>query len=91
MLKSFLKNTIIKNRALIRKESRDMHDFMSLLMKHRNTNVKWTPDEIRELKSHLTHLSFYVPALIIFSLPGGALLLPLLAEVMDRREKLRHQ
>jgi hypothetical protein len=91
MLKTFFKNTIIKNRALIRRESAEMRDFMSLLMKHRNTNVRWSPDEIRELKAHLVHLSFYVPVFIVFSLPGGTLLLPLLAEVLDRREKLRHQ
>lgn len=91
MLKLFFKNIIDKNRALIQRESRDMSEFMRLLMKHRNTNVKWTADEIRELKSHLVHLSFYVPALVIFSLPGGMLLLPLLAEVMDRRDKSRQQ
>jgi hypothetical protein len=68
-----------------------MHDFMKLLMKHRNTNLKWTTEEIHQLKSHLMHLSLYVPALIIFALPGGAFLLPILAEVMDRREKSRSQ
>lgn len=91
MLKTFFKNTIIRNRELIRRESAEMRDFMALLMKHRNTNVRWSPAEIRELKGHLLHLSFYVPVFIVFSLPGGTLLLPLLAEVMDRRAKMRHQ
>jgi len=89
MIKLFFKRLIIKNKALIFHESQNMLDFMKLLMKHRNTNLKWTAEEIHQLKSHLIHLSLYVPALTIFAMPGGALLLPILAEVMDRRERSR--
>lgn len=91
MLKSFFKSIIIRNRDLIQRESRDMREFMVLLMKHRNTSVTWTTDEIKELKAHLIHLSYYVPVLLIFSLPGGMLLLPLLAEAMERRGNIRRQ
>ena len=62
---------------------------MQLLMKHRNTGLKWTSEEIAEIRLHLRNISKLVPALIVFLLPGGALLLPLLAEVLDRRKKAR--
>lgn len=62
---------------------------MRLLMKQRNTGVKWTREEKTQLKSNLKHLSLYVPALIIFALPFGSLLLPVLTEVLDRRDKDR--
>jgi len=89
MIKLFLKRHILKNRALILQESQHMADFIQLLMKRRNTGVKWTGEEITRLKSHLKHLSLYVPALIIFVLPFGLFLLPILAEILDRREKSR--
>jgi len=89
MIKLFLKRHILKNRALILQESQHMAEFIQLLMKRRNTGVKWTGEEITRLKSHLKHLSLYVPALIIFVLPFGLALLPILAEILDRREKSR--
>ena len=89
MIKLFLKRYILKNRALILQESQHMAYFIQLLMKRRNTGVKWTGEEITRLKSHLKHLSLYVPALIIFVLPFGLFLLPILAEILDRREKSR--
>ena len=89
MIKSFLKQQILKNRALILGEARQLLDFMQLVMKCRNTGVELTEEEICLLKSHVKHLSLYVPALVIFLLPFGSLLLPILAEVLDRREKRR--
>lgn len=89
MIKLFLERHISKNRALIFEESHHMADFFHLLMKHRNTGTKWTAEEIIQLKFYLKHLSYYVPALIIFVLPFGLFLLPILAEILDRREKRR--
>jgi len=89
MIKLFLKRHLLKNRALILQESQHMEEFIQLLTKRRNTGVKWTGEEITRLKSYLKHLSLYVPALIIFVLPFGSLLLPILAEILDRREKRR--
>ncbi len=66
-----------------------MNDLMVLLMKRRNTGIEWTEEEITRLKVHLKHLSLYVPVLIIFILPFGSLLLPILAEVLDRRKQIR--
>ena len=62
---------------------------MRLLMKRRNTGVAWTKDEKAEIKRHLKSLSRTVRILLIFSLPGGALLLPLLALALDRRKGRR--
>lgn len=89
MIKLFLKRHILKNRTLILREAGLMHDFMRLVMKRRNTGVKLTREEIRLFKSHVKHLSLYAPALIIFLLPFGSLLLPILAELLDRRENGR--
>jgi hypothetical protein len=89
MIRAILKRHILKNRALILRESRHFSDFIQLLMKPRNMGGEWTPEEIIRLKAHLWRLSLYVPALIIFILPFGLLLLPILAEILDRREKRR--
>lgn len=91
MLKSFLERLLRKNRALILWEAHNMCDFMGLLQKRRNTGVPWTPEEIKRLKSHLLRMSLYVPSLLVFLLPGGYFLLPVLAEVLDRREKRRQR
>ncbi len=85
----FIKKLFARQRDLIFRESRDMRDFVQLLMKQRNTGVKWTADEIHQLKAHLRHLARYIPALVIFALPFGSLLLPLLAELVDRRKRRR--
>jgi hypothetical protein len=66
-----------------------MNDFMMLLMKQRNTGNKWTNEDIKKIKSHLIRFVLYVPVLIIFLLPFGSLLLPVLAEIMDRRTEIR--
>jgi hypothetical protein len=51
---------------------------MQLLMKRPNTKVKWT-DEKAEIQTHLKSLSRTVRMLLLFSLPGGSFLVPLLA------------
>ncbi|MBU1713468.1 MAG: hypothetical protein KKD47_10255 [Proteobacteria bacterium] len=89
MIRIFLKEQILKNRALIIKEGKYLQGFMLLLMKQRNSGAKWTLEEKTQLKAHLKHLSLYVPALIIFALPLGSLLIPILTEILDRREKDR--
>ncbi|OQW97741.1 MAG: hypothetical protein BWK74_05865 [Desulfobacteraceae bacterium A6] len=89
MIRLFMEKHILKNRALIIKEGKYFHDFMWLLMKPKNTGAEWTIEEKKQLKSHFKHLSLYMPALIIFALPLGTLLLPILTGVLDRREKDR--
>jgi len=62
---------------------------MQILMKTRNTDEKWTGEEKKEIKMHLKNISKIIPAVAIFSLPGGSFLLPILAEALDRRKTRR--
>jgi len=62
---------------------------MQLLMKARNTDEPWTGEEKKEIKRHLRNIAKIIPAIAIFSLPGGSFLLPILAEVLDRRKTRR--
>jgi hypothetical protein len=57
---------------------------MQLLMKQRN-GEPWTPEDRQEIRRHFRALRDLAPMLALFSLPGGTLLLPLLAWFLDRR------
>ena len=76
-------------KKLNRKEVLEIKGLMQLLMKNRNTGEKWTREDKKKIKLHLKSISKLVPALIIFLLPGGLLLLPFLAKVLDRRKAKR--
>jgi hypothetical protein len=89
VIRAFLKRLLIKHKALFFQEAQRISGFLYLLMKQRNTDEKWTPEEKKEIKRNLKILAMYIPILIIFFLPGGSLLLPLLAEIMDRRKTRR--
>jgi hypothetical protein len=78
-----------KLRAAMLREALEIRGFMRLLTKRRNTGEPWTQEEKAEIKAHLKSLSQFVPLLLVFSLPGGSLLLPLLALALDRRGKRR--
>jgi hypothetical protein len=86
---NFIKRLIASNRNFILNEVIEVKGLMQLLMKHRNTGQKWTREEKKEIKTHFKNISMAVPALIIFLVPGGSLLLPFLAEVLDRRKETR--
>ena len=89
IIRSFLKNQLLKHKALFFEEAQRISGFLYLLMKQRNTLEKWTAEDKKEIKRQLKHLALYIPILVIFLLPGGSLLLPFLAEVMDRRRVSR--
>jgi hypothetical protein len=80
MIINYFKRLIIKNREFILNEVLAVKGLMYLLMKNRNTG---------EIKMHLRNISKVIPVLVIFLLPGGTLLLPILAEVLDRRKSRR--
>ena len=84
-----IKSQIRKNKELILGEARQMDGFVQLLMKQRNTGTKWTHTEKAQLKRYLSRLVIYAPILCIFLLPAGFFLIPLLAEVVDRRKRSR--
>lgn len=89
MLKKILSRRLQRYKHMIYAEVDHMKGFMALLMKQRNTDCPWTHEEIRLLKGYLWRLAHYVPLLIVFILPFGSLLLPVLAEVLDRRKERR--
>jgi len=84
-IKRQLLRMIANNRTMILDEAHKIGGFMHLLMKPRNTGKSWTSEERRLLRMHLKRLSYYVPIMIIFVLPFGSLLIPVLAEILDRR------
>jgi hypothetical protein len=57
---------------------------MQLLMKPRN-GTPWTKEDKAAIVTHLKYVGGTLPLLLVFTLPGGSLLLPLLAWVLDRR------
>jgi len=86
MIKKYLKRLILVNRDAILMEVLSIKGLMQLLMKTRNTDETWTRDEKKEIKRHLKNIAKIIPAVAIFSLPGGSILLPVLAEAIDRRK-----
>ena len=89
MLKRILKKMLYRYKDLLYAEADTMKGFMVLLMKPRNTGISWTSEEIRALKFYIRHLAHYIPFMIVFLLPFGTLLLPVMAEVLDRRRVKR--
>jgi hypothetical protein len=89
MIKRYLKRLIVVNKEAILMEVLSIKGLMQLLMKTRNTDEKWTREEMKEIKVHLKNISKIIPAVVIFSLPGGSFLLPVLAEALDRRKTRR--
>jgi len=86
VIKKYLNRLIIVNKEAILMEVLTIRGLMRLLMKTRNTDEKWTREEKIEIKRHLKNIAKIIPAVAIFSLPGGSFLLPVLAEVLDRRK-----
>jgi hypothetical protein len=89
MIIGYAKRLIVKNREFILTQVLAVKGLMQLLMKTRNTGEWWTREELREIRTHLLHISWMVPVILLIVLPGGSLLLPFLAEVLDRRKAKR--
>ena len=89
MIKKYLKRLILLNKEAILMEVLSITGLMQVLMKARNTDEKWTREEKKEIMRHLKNIAKIIPVVAIFSLPGGAFLLPILAEALDRRKKRR--
>jgi hypothetical protein len=89
MIKNYLKRLIVINKEAILMEVLSISGLMQILMKTRNTDEKWTREEKTEIKKYLRNIAKIVPAVAVFALPGGSFLLPILAEVLDRRKNRR--
>jgi hypothetical protein len=83
--KDILQKILFRYKKKILKEIESIKDLMSLLMK--GTKGKWTKGELLQIKSHFLILGKKFPIFMVFMLPGGTVLLPLLVEVLDRRKK----
>jgi phosphoglycolate phosphatase-like HAD superfamily hydrolase len=82
-----LRERLARHREAILAEVLEVKDLMRLLMKGRND--RWTAEDLKEIKTHLRHLAEDLPLLAAFLAPGGFLLLPILAEILDRRRDKR--
>ena len=89
MIKRYLKKLFVVNKEALMMEVLSIKGLMQLLMKTRNTDRKWSREEKKQIKRHLKNIAKIVPALALFSLPGGSILLPVLAEILDRRKTRR--
>ncbi len=89
MIRKIISKMLTRYKATIYAEAEYMRGFLALLFRPRNTDVPWTREEIKTLKRYLWHLAHYVPFVVIFLLPFGSLLLPMMAEVLDRRRQRR--
>ncbi len=89
MIRSYIHKVVRSNREFVLEEVFAVKGLMQLLMKQRNADEKWTSEEKSEIRRHLKNVSKIIPALTLFLLPGGSLLLPVLAEALDRRKARR--
>ena len=69
-------------------EIRQVKGLMPLLMKPRN-GQRWTAQDKLELVDHLKRLSRASSYVALAAMPGGFVLLPLLAWWLDRRRRRR--
>ena len=75
-----IKENIYKNKKRLAKEIRESKELLSLLTK--STHKKLTLEEKKKVKEQLIDICKSIPALAVFMLPGGALLLPLLIKLI---------
>jgi hypothetical protein len=75
-----------RERQYLLNEILQVRGLMPLLMKSRNRQA-WTAGEKAELAAHLKRLSRLSPYLAVIIIPGGFLMLPVIAWWLDRRRK----
>ena len=77
---------LVELKAMGLKDLYHIQGFMRLLMKPRN-GMPWTAEDKAAIRLHLKSVAASLPMLAVFTLPGGLLLLPLLAWHLDRRKQ----
>jgi len=75
-----------RERKYVLGEVTQITGLMPLLMKPRNKG-RWTPEERRQVVTHLRRLSVVSPYLAVMVMPGSFLVLPALAWWLDRRRQ----
>lgn len=86
-LRKFL-TTIDRERKYLQSELVEVKGLMPLLMKPRN-RMNWSEEDKRELHGHLRRLRHLSPYIVVFVLPGGMAMVPVLAWWLDRRRGRR--
>jgi hypothetical protein len=77
-----------RERKFILSELVQVKGLMPVLMKRRNKQ-QWSPEDIAEIRAHISRLSKLSPYLVIIVMPGGFAVLPILAWWLDRRRNRR--
>jgi hypothetical protein len=77
---------LVELKAIGLRDLYHIQGFMNLLMKPRN-GMPWTAEDKAAIRLHLKSVAASLPTLAVFTLPGGMLLLPLLAWHLDRRKR----
>jgi hypothetical protein len=75
-----------RERKYVLGEVAQITGLMPLLMKPRNKQ-KWTPEDKRQLVTHLRRLYMVSPYLAVMVMPGSFIVLPALAWWLDRRRQ----
>jgi hypothetical protein len=75
-----IKESILKNKKRLALEIKESKELFNLLKK--STYSKLSDEEKFKVKKQLLDICKGIPALAIFMLPGGALLLPLLIKLI---------
>lgn len=83
-----LRDLTARERQFLTGEILHARELMPLLMKPRN-NQHWTSEDKRELALRLRRLTVISPYLVVLAMPGGMLILPVLAWWLDRRRGRR--
>jgi hypothetical protein len=69
-------------------EAEHVEGVVALLMKRRNGG-DWSADDKIALRRHLKALGKSLPVIGLFALPGGLIVVPVLAMILDRRSRPR--
>lgn len=75
-----IKDLLQRNKLRLYQELSQSKEAMYLIRK--STNTKLSPEEKEKIKIQLIDICKSIPALAVFLLPGGALLLPLLIKLI---------
>lgn len=77
----WLKEMVVRNKNAVWQEVSESDEMLRLMWRFA-TGVKLTDEQQKQVRDQLLDLAKVVPALGIFALPGGAMLLPLLARAL---------
>ena len=77
----WLKNTVVRNKNAVWKEIGESDEMLRLMWRYARGETL-TDEEQKQARDQLLDLAKVVPALGIFALPGGVVLLPMLARAL---------